>query len=335
MRHRSSTSRSTARTRVAARRLPRPPQRPARLPPVRVHARLRGGGARPAGEPARLRERRDRRRPRLRATRRPRGRRGRRSSASPTRSPPTSGRTARRRGPTASSTRRRGAPIRGTFLIDKQGVVVWSLVKDADTRRDGARLRPARRHRRVTLARHEWGDEQLPAARLPARRHEPRPPLRAASPSGSSDRFHVVALDLRGHGDSTWEPPWHLEQHVADVLEAAPAGALRLARPLLRRPDRLRGGGGRAGSGRAARPARPGDPAPAARRSRSCRERPARPLLRLVRGGHRPPLRGERADDRAARAGRGGAARAPARGRGRPLSLPLLPEHGRRAPTAR
>jgi mycoredoxin-dependent peroxiredoxin len=28
-----------------------------------------------------------------------------------------------------------GAPVRGTFLIDKEGVVVWSLVNDADTRR--------------------------------------------------------------------------------------------------------------------------------------------------------------------------------------------------------
>lgn len=28
-----------------------------------------------------------------------------------------------------------GAPIRGTFLIDREGVVIWSLVKDADTRR--------------------------------------------------------------------------------------------------------------------------------------------------------------------------------------------------------
>jgi mycoredoxin-dependent peroxiredoxin len=28
-----------------------------------------------------------------------------------------------------------GAPIRGTFLIDKDGLVVWSLVHDADTRR--------------------------------------------------------------------------------------------------------------------------------------------------------------------------------------------------------
>ncbi len=30
---------------------------------------------------------------------------------------------------------KRGAPVRGTFLIDKQGIVVWSLVNDADTRR--------------------------------------------------------------------------------------------------------------------------------------------------------------------------------------------------------
>ena len=29
-----------------------------------------------------------------------------------------------------------GAPVRGTFLIDKEGIVVWSLVHDADTRRD-------------------------------------------------------------------------------------------------------------------------------------------------------------------------------------------------------
>jgi mycoredoxin-dependent peroxiredoxin len=30
----------------------------------------------------------------------------------------------------------KGAPVRGTFLIDKTGTVVWSLVNDADTRRD-------------------------------------------------------------------------------------------------------------------------------------------------------------------------------------------------------
>ena len=28
-----------------------------------------------------------------------------------------------------------GAPVRGTFLIDKDGIVIWSLVKEADERR--------------------------------------------------------------------------------------------------------------------------------------------------------------------------------------------------------
>ena len=74
----------------------------------------------------------------------------------------------------------------------------------------------------MTLARHEWGDPGLPAlvclhGVTSHGRHF------SAFAKRLSDRFHVVALDLRGHGDSTWEPPWHLEQHVADVLEAAPA----------------------------------------------------------------------------------------------------------------
>ena len=37
-----------------------------------------------------------------------------------------------------------GAPVRGTFLIDKEGVVVWSLVNDADTRRDELTSDPLR-----------------------------------------------------------------------------------------------------------------------------------------------------------------------------------------------
>ncbi|MGE0028651.1 MAG: alpha/beta fold hydrolase [Thermoleophilia bacterium] len=28
----------------------------------------------------------------------------------------------------------------------------------------------------------------------------------------------AIAPDLRGHGESTWDPPWHVERHVADVL---------------------------------------------------------------------------------------------------------------------
>ena len=73
----------------------------------------------------------------------------------------------------------------------------------------------------MTLARHEWGDASLPAlvclhGVTSHGRHFARLAERL------SDRFHVVALDLRGHGNSPWEPPWNLEQHVADVLESAP-----------------------------------------------------------------------------------------------------------------
>lgn len=32
---------------------------------------------------------------------------------------------------------------------------------------------------------------------------------------------NVVAVDLRGHGRSGWEPPWTLETHVADLVETA------------------------------------------------------------------------------------------------------------------
>ena len=75
----------------------------------------------------------------------------------------------------------------------------------------------------MSLARYEWGDPGLPSLVC----------LHGVTSHGRhfeqlaerlSDRFHVVALDLRGHGGSPWEPPWNLEQHVADVLEAAPPG---------------------------------------------------------------------------------------------------------------
>jgi lipase len=38
-------------------------------------------------------------------------------------------------------------------------------------------------------------------------------PLSAALPG-----VRLLGVDLRGHGRSPWAPPWHLEQHVADVL---------------------------------------------------------------------------------------------------------------------
>jgi lipase len=32
-----------------------------------------------------------------------------------------------------------------------------------------------------------------------------------------------LAVDLRGHGQSTWDPPWNAERHVADLLETLDA----------------------------------------------------------------------------------------------------------------
>jgi lipase len=36
----------------------------------------------------------------------------------------------------------------------------------------------------------------------------------------------VVAVDLRGHGRSTWDPPWHAEVHVGDLLDTLDAHGL-------------------------------------------------------------------------------------------------------------
>jgi lipase len=41
--------------------------------------------------------------------------------------------------------------------------------------------------------------------------------------------YRVVAPDLRGHGASTWEPPWSLDRHVEDLAETAEAAGLRRA----------------------------------------------------------------------------------------------------------
>ena len=32
-----------------------------------------------------------------------------------------------------------------------------------------------------------------------------------------ADRFHIVAVDLRGHGHSTFDPPWGMSSHLADI----------------------------------------------------------------------------------------------------------------------
>ncbi len=37
------------------------------------------------------------------------------------------------------------------------------------------------------------------------------------------EAYRVIGVDLRGHGRSTWTPPWGVEQHVADLVETTAA----------------------------------------------------------------------------------------------------------------
>ncbi len=77
----------------------------------------------------------------------------------------------------------------------------------------------------MSLTLYEWGDPSLPTlvcvhgVTSHGRRFAP------LVEAGLAESFHVVAPDLRGHGHSTWEPPWSLEQHVEDLLESVPGDA--------------------------------------------------------------------------------------------------------------
>ena len=74
----------------------------------------------------------------------------------------------------------------------------------------------------MSLARLDWGE--LPSPPLVCLHGVTSHGLHFAKLAERiSDRFRVVGLDLRGHGASPWEPPWNLEQHVTDVLRAAPS----------------------------------------------------------------------------------------------------------------
>ena len=79
----------------------------------------------------------------------------------------------------------------------------------------------------MTLHVHEWGDPGAPPVVClhGVTAHGARFRKLAEERLG---RFRVLAPDLRGHGGSSWEPPWDADQHVADVLELAPGPAVWL-----------------------------------------------------------------------------------------------------------
>ena len=70
---------------------------------------------------------------------------------------------------------------------------------------------------------HEWGSPNAPPVVClhGVNAHGRR--FRKLAEERLARRFHVLAPDLRGHGRSTWEPPWTLGRHVADVREAIAA----------------------------------------------------------------------------------------------------------------
>jgi lipase len=75
---------------------------------------------------------------------------------------------------------------------------------------------------------HEWGDPQNPAVVCVhgVTAHGER--FKQLAEERWASRFHVLAPDLRGHGRSSWEPPWTFAQHVADLAETFPEPAFWL-----------------------------------------------------------------------------------------------------------
>lgn len=80
----------------------------------------------------------------------------------------------------------------------------------------------------VKLHVHEWGAPSLPTLVCVhgVTAHGER--FKQLAEERWSKRFHVLAPDLRGHGRSSWEPPWTFAQHVDDLAETFPEPALWL-----------------------------------------------------------------------------------------------------------
>jgi lipase len=82
----------------------------------------------------------------------------------------------------------------------------------------------------VLLQLHEWGDRTAPpvVALHGVGGYGRR--FRKLAEERLAGRFRVLAPDLRGHGSSSWEPPWTIATHVADVLETIDAAGVERAR---------------------------------------------------------------------------------------------------------
>jgi lipase len=78
----------------------------------------------------------------------------------------------------------------------------------------------------VLLHFNEWGDRDAPPVLClhGVQAHGLR--FRRLAEDRLAEGYRVLAPDLRGHGRSTWEPPWSLGQHVADLMETLAAAGV-------------------------------------------------------------------------------------------------------------
>ena len=81
----------------------------------------------------------------------------------------------------------------------------------------------------MLLRLHEWGDRDAPPLVCVhgVQAHGLR--FRKLAEERLASRFRVLAPDLRGHGRSSWEPPWSIEQHLDDLLETLAAAGVERA----------------------------------------------------------------------------------------------------------
>lgn len=71
----------------------------------------------------------------------------------------------------------------------------------------------------MLLQLHEWGDRTAPPVVALHGIGGYGRRFRKLAEERLAQRFRVLSPDLRGHGSSSWEPPWTIATHVADVLE--------------------------------------------------------------------------------------------------------------------
>lgn len=78
------------------------------------------------------------------------------------------------------------------------------------------------------LASHSWGDASSPAVLVVHGVTNTGARYRRLAEEGLPG-YRVLAPDLRGHGSSTWDPPWDVATHVADLIETLDAAAIERA----------------------------------------------------------------------------------------------------------